>query len=167
MTRTIALLSIAVLAGCTTTPTSVTPGNTRPLQGENQMIRTGGCFCGNIRYEITGVPLHETVCHCAGCRRSSGSGSVPWITVKTSDFKLTQGELAEVRSDKYPRTTCDGCGGVRVFCPNCGTPIAFRGDGRAERETDITVGSLDDPENFSPKEDVFAKQRLPWVALLK
>ena len=131
------------------------------------MARTGGCFCGSIRYEITGPLLHETVCHCTGCRHSSGAGALPWITVATADFRLAQGTLAEVRSEKYPRATCDGYGGVRTFCPKCGTPISFRGDGREEKETDITLGSLDDPSGFSPKEDVFPEQRLPWIEAVK
>ncbi len=131
------------------------------------MIRTGGCFCGKIKYEITGSPLHQTVCHCDGCRRSSGAASVPWLTVTASDFKLTAGEPAEIRSALYPKSTCDGCGGLRLFCPTCGTPIAFKGDDRADREIDITVGSLDVPQNVSPTEDVFADQKLPWVTLLE
>ena len=131
------------------------------------MTRTGGCFCGNIRYEVVGPLLHQTVCHCSGCKRSSGAGALPWITVKTLDFRLTQGKLAEARSAEYPKASCDGCGGVRTFCPKCGTPVSFKGDGRAEKETDITLGSLDDPRDFSPQEDVFPEQRLPWIKAVK
>ena len=129
-------------------------------------VRTGGCFCGAVRYEITGAVLSQNVCHCAGCRRSSGAGAVPWITVGSSGFKVIQGTLAEIRSEKFPKDTCDGCGGVRAFCPKCGTPIIFKGDGRTNA-VDVTVGSLDDPQNFKPTEDVFAGQRLPWVNPVK
>ena len=130
------------------------------------MTRTGGCFCGAVRYEITGPVLNQTVCHCLGCKRSSGAGAVPWITVKSADFKVSQGVLGEIRSDKFPKATCDACGGVRTFCPKCGTPIGFRGDGRA-KEVDITVGSLDDLKDFTPTEDVFPEQRLPWIKPVK
>ena len=131
------------------------------------MTRTGGCFCGNVRYEITGPVLHETVCHCAGCRRASGAGALPWITVQTGDFRLTAGDLAEVRSGQYPKASCDGCGGVRTFCAKCGTHVSFKGDGRADKEIDITLGSLDDPKDFSPKVDVFTEQRLVWISAVK
>ena len=134
---------------------------------ETKMTRSGGCFCGAVRYEITGPLLNQTVCHCLGCKRSSGAGALPWITVKTAGFKVTQGTLAEVRSDRFPKATCDGCGGVRTFCPKCGTPISFRGDGRADKVVDITVGSLDNPKDFTPTEDVFAEQRLPWIKPVK
>ena len=32
----------------------------------------GGCFCGRIRYEVTGTPFNETNCHCSICRRDDG-----------------------------------------------------------------------------------------------
>lgn len=127
------------------------------------MPRTGGCFCGHVRYEITGEVLNETVCHCPGCRKSSGAAAVPWITVNTLHFKLTRGELAEVRSDQYPKASCDGCGGTRTFCPRCGSPISFKGGNAADPRIDITVGSLDDPQAFTPREDVWAQYRLAWV----
>lgn len=132
------------------------------------MTRTGGCFCGNIRYEITGDPLNVTVCHCTGCKKSSGAGALPWVTVRTSDFRLTQGELAEARSDQFPKASCDGCGGTRTFCPKCGTPISFLGDGgRAQREIDVTLGSFDDPKAFTPREDVWSEYRLAWIEPVK
>lgn len=129
-------------------------------------VRTGGCFCGAVRYEITSPAINQTVCHCVGCRRSSGAGAVPWITINASGFKVIQGTIAEIRSEKFPKDTCDGCGGVRSFCPKCGTPIVFKGDNR-KNEVDVTVGSLDDPQDFKPAEDVFAGQRLPWVKPVK
>jgi hypothetical protein len=166
MQRTMKLAIVAIVAMATAIMLSAGPDE--PSNQENHpMARTGGCFCGNIRYEISGELLNETVCHCPGCKKSSGAAALPWITVKTADFKLTQGELAEVRSDKYPKTSCDGAGGVRTFCPKCGTPISFKGDGRADREIDVTVGSLDDPTAFTPKEDVGPEYRLPWIRAVK
>ncbi|MCC7204407.1 MAG: GFA family protein [Phycisphaeraceae bacterium] len=132
------------------------------------MSHSGGCFCGQIRYEITGKPLNVTVCHCPGCKKSSGAGALPWVTVKTAEFRLTRGTLAEVRSDQFPQASCDGCGGTRTFCTKCGTPISFLGDGgRAEREIDVTLGSLDDPAVFTPREDVFGENKLEWIKPVK
>ena len=33
----------------------------------------GGCFCGRVRYEVTGIPFDETICHCSICRRTTGA----------------------------------------------------------------------------------------------
>lgn len=167
MQRMTNLAILAIVGGATAMMLSA--GANETSKQENQtMKRTGGCFCGNIRYEITGELLNETVCHCPGCKKSSGAAALPWVTVKPANFKLTQGTLAEVRSNDYPQASCDGCGGTRTFCPKCGTPISFKGDGgRAEREIDVTLGSLDDPTAFNPKEDVWPQYRLPWVNPVK
>ena len=41
----------------------------------------GGCFCGLVRYETTGAPAHETICHCAICRGTTGAASVAWFSI--------------------------------------------------------------------------------------
>jgi hypothetical protein len=28
---------------------------------------TGGCFCRNVRYEVSGEIIDSTICHCADC----------------------------------------------------------------------------------------------------
>ncbi|MCC7493172.1 MAG: GFA family protein [Fimbriimonadaceae bacterium] len=146
-------LAVAALPGL------LAVGATDPAE---PVVNRGGCFCGAVRYEVTGQPLQRSVCYCAGCRRASGAANVPWITVRTAQFRLLQGELREVRSDRYAARSCDGCGGVRSFCPRCGTPLLFVGDDRAGREVDVTVGSLDAPQAFAPDEESFPEQRLPW-----
>jgi hypothetical protein len=108
---------------------------------------TGACFCGNIRYHIRESAVTATVCHCAGCRRASGAPAVAWVTVPADAFELLQGELRTVRGRATEPGTCDSCGGVRGFCPACGTHITFVGDDRPT-EIDITTGSLDDPDRF-------------------
>ena len=39
------------------------------VSGGFRMLQ-GGCFCGRIRYEVTGTPFNETNCHCSICRRT-------------------------------------------------------------------------------------------------
>jgi hypothetical protein len=45
---------------------------------ERRVMLTGGCYCGAVRYETDGEPFHETICHCADCRRIVGAASVAW-----------------------------------------------------------------------------------------
>jgi hypothetical protein len=51
---------------------------------ESNML-TGGCFCGDIRYAVTGSPFHPTNCHCSICRRTTGAPFVAWFSVRTDD----------------------------------------------------------------------------------
>jgi len=126
-------------------------------------VWTGGCLCGAVRFEVRGTALGQTVCHCAGCRRASGAASVPWLTVRSSDYRVVQGKVAEVRAKGCGPDTCDGRGGARGFCAACGTPFLFVGDDRRDREVDIAIGALDHPERCRPTKEFEVEQRLPWV----
>ena len=113
----------------------------------------GGCMCGEIRYMLTTNPTHSTLCHCSDCRRASGAQSVPWITVPLQHFVIIQGEPKDYNSSASV---------MRTFCSTCGTPLTYR-DEEHSTGIDITAGSLDNPEQFPPKKDLFVRDKLSWV----
>jgi hypothetical protein len=115
----------------------------------------GGCFCGFVRYRVTGSPSHETNCHCSICRRTSGAPCVAWFTVPAVGFRFTSGEPASFRSSER---------GTRTFCPRCGTPLTFRSGGLPD-EVDATTCSLDAPEQLPPKDHTHTSSRLSWATL--
>ena len=57
-------------------------------------IRTGGCGCEAIRYELTGAPLFVHACHCHDCQRRSGSAFGMTMLIEETQLKLTRGEPA-------------------------------------------------------------------------
>ena len=116
---------------------------------------TGGCACGAVRYDADGSPTHETFCHCATCRRTSGAPLVAWVTFPSAGLRITQGA---------PATFCSSPRAVRSFCARCGTQLFFRSDG-APGEVDVTIASLDDPEGVRPRDHTFVRSRLSWVRL--
>jgi hypothetical protein len=115
----------------------------------------GGCLCGAIRYRATGPPRNATHCHCTICRRASGAAFVTWITVDAEGFRFTRGAPARYRSSS--RAT-------RTFCATCGTPLTFQllAD---PNEVDLTVCSLERPEEIAPQDHTFARHMLPWVEM--
>ena len=113
----------------------------------------GGCYCGALRYEIEPGDSSVVNCHCTLCRRTSGAPYVTWMLLTDEQFRLTQGEPAELASSDH---------GTRWFCSRCGTPIVFRTTKRPGK-TDVTVASLDEPNRCPPREDVYAETRLDWV----
>ncbi|MEM7467184.1 MAG: hypothetical protein AAF387_09895 [Pseudomonadota bacterium] len=58
----------------------------------------GGCYCGAIRYEITGEIEQSLVCHYPDCRRITGAQSVGYIFLRLGDFKITKGKPAKFDS---------------------------------------------------------------------
>lgn len=57
----------------------------------NAIALKGGCFCGAIRYAASGTPFHETNCHCAICRRTTGAPFVTWFSVPRTGFRFVRG----------------------------------------------------------------------------
>jgi hypothetical protein len=115
----------------------------------------GGCFCGLIRYEVTGKPLHRTNCHCSICRRTTGAPFVTWFSVRPAEFRLIAGEPTRFRSSPL---------GTRSFCPRCGTQLTFEGDDSPD-EIGVTTASLDDPASLPPHDHTCTSSKLPWIRL--
>ena len=116
------------------------------------MRRTGGCNCGQVRYELQGEPLRVGICHCATCRRQSGS-AFSFFAIWPKASVTLAGELACWHSR---------AGGER-FCPTCGSLLFAWADGSDEIE--IKLGTLDDPPTgLVPTYELWTIRREPWLA---
>ena len=115
---------------------------------------SGGCHCGEVRYEIAVPPDEILVCHCPDCRRSVGAQSVAWVFLAQTNFRFTKGTPTVYRSSP---------GVERAFCGVCGTTLSWSGEKQPGR-IDVTLGSLDHPECFIPTKAVYRKHKLPWAS---
>lgn len=115
----------------------------------------GGCFCGAVRFEAGGEPSNETSCHCSICRRVSAAPSVAWVTVPSAEYRIVSGAPARFPSSDH---------GTRTFCPSCGTPLTFSSRHTPD-EVDVTICSLDHPDDVAPKDSTFVSSKLSWVEL--
>ena len=115
----------------------------------------GGCFCGAVRYEVTGEVFNSTLCHCTDCRKVSGAPAVAWFSARRADFRYTRGEPLRLASS--PQV-------LRGFCRECGTTLSFE-DARWPEELDIATASLDDPQQVPPRDHTFVRSRLAWMDL--
>ena len=115
----------------------------------------GGCLCGGVRYRITGAIGSACHCHCTMCQRSSGAVVVTWVSVPTERFAITHGEPAVYRSSAHAE---------RRFCRNCGAQLTFRSE-ESPDEIDVTLGTLDHPENYPADRHIWTTSRLPWLRL--
>ena len=108
-------------------------------------IRSGSCLCGAIRYTVRGEPTHVGRCHCADCRKESGSAFTVYAQWPRELFAI-EGDLATW--------------GGRSFCPRCGSRLLCLDDEVAE----IRLGSLDDaPFELEPEAEIWIRRREPWL----
>jgi hypothetical protein len=109
-------------------------------------MRSGSCLCGAVRYTVHGEPEHIGRCHCADCRKESGSAFTIYGQWARNRFAL-EGEVA----------TYDG----RSFCPRCGGRLGCFDDAD---DVEIRLGSLDDaPFELRPEAEIWIKRREPWL----
>lgn len=119
----------------------------------------GGCNCGAVRYSVSSKPLMVAVCHCANCRRQSGSAFSVNIVVKSSLMEI-RGDLATFED----ADTQSGSPVLRQFCSRCGSPI--RSLSAAQQAISIVkAGTTDDPSLFVPAMHVWTSSALPWIPL--
>jgi hypothetical protein len=112
----------------------------------------GGCLCGAIRYRIDGAASGRTLCHCNSCRHAAGAPSVAWAIFPAESFMFIAGEPKSFRSS--PHVT-------RSFCGDCGTPLLYRSERRAD-VVDVQTATLDDAESFPPEREIWTGEKLGW-----
>jgi hypothetical protein len=124
----------------------------------NETKITGGCLCGQLRYEATGAPQYAGLCFCNDCQRSSGSAFIPFMGFAAADISIT-GETKQATA-----TAIRGGTAVRNFCPRCGG-LVFGGVVGVDQQHTIYAGSLDDRARFEPKMAIFIRNRPAWAPL--
>ena len=113
------------------------------------MALEGGCYCGALRYEVTGDPLFKGQCHCRECQYISGGNPNVLMAVPEAGFKYTKGAPKEFRRSDLDTPV------TREFCADCGTHILAKAPG-VPGAVVLKVGTLDDPAVFgSPQIAIF------------
>ncbi|MCG3202010.1 MAG: hypothetical protein NFCOHLIN_01883 [Gammaproteobacteria bacterium] len=78
------------------------------------MAHTSSCFCGEVRFEVTGEPVAMGYCHCASCRHWSAGPVNAFTLWKPETLKVTQGAASIGTYNRTPgssRKWCHKCGG--------------------------------------------------------
>jgi hypothetical protein len=117
---------------------------------------SGGCACGAVRYTSTAGPLFSLNCHCRDCQRETGSAFAPILAVPREAFTVTRG-----RPKCFDVTADSGNVTRRLFCGECGSAL-FGEPGSSPEIVTIRAGSLDDPSQFRPAQDIFTASAQPW-----
>jgi len=74
----------------------------------------GSCFCGAVRFTVTGQPEAMGYCHCESCRHWSAGPANAFTLWKPDALRITQGAEKVLTYNKTARSyrkSCKTCGG--------------------------------------------------------
>jgi hypothetical protein len=114
-------------------------------------VRTGGCACGQVRFEARGEPYRVGVCHCLTCRKALGAPFNFYVVFPTESVTVS-GDVKVFNSSEHGR---------RYSCQDCGSPIYSHYD--KPDEIDLYGGSFDEPGLWQPTYELWTRRREPWL----
>ena len=125
---------------------------------KNNQSLTGGCICGQVKYQIIDKPLFTQACHCKDCKVLTGSSYV----VNSSILENTLIVEGEVSSTELKAGS--GASYKTYFCTKCGNYVYADYDSAVGRLT-VRTKTLDNAEKFPPQVHIFTKDKDPWLNL--
>jgi hypothetical protein len=120
---------------------------------------TGGCLRGGVRFETTAKPGPGGYCHCADCRRVTGSAFNVSVAVKLADFRITKG-----KPKGFAKTADSGNELTRWFCGDCGSPLYTASPAHPDTIY-VKAGALDDPSLVAPGHQSWTQSRVGWSVI--
>ena len=84
---------------------------------DKSALITGGCLCGDVRYEISKPAIDIGYCHCKMCQRFSGAPVIFGATYPIEAVQFTQGEPTYYKSSPIAE---------RGFCKRCGSSLTYK-----------------------------------------
>ena len=122
-------------------------------------VATGGCLCGSIRYEYHGEVGPANYCHCADCRRCTGSAFGIGVRVESRQFRIVSGT-----PKGFTKTGDSGNYLTRYFCSECGSPL-YTSSPQHLDSLYVKAGSLDDPTLVRPTHQNWTNSMVAWATI--
>ncbi|MDH3747705.1 MAG: GFA family protein [Gammaproteobacteria bacterium] len=111
-------------------------------------LTTGGCLCGEVRFEVRG-PLRDVVnCHCSMCQRLHGNFG-PHTKARKANITITKDDgLGWYKTSEIAR---------RGFCRECGSSLFW--EPFDLDATGIIAGALDGPTGLETIGHIFVAEK--------
>lgn len=114
------------------------------------------CLCGAVTIAC-GEPLGPgAYCHCADCRKVTGSAFGVNIPFDAAQFRVLSGEIGS-----FTKTADSGNELTRFFCRNCGSPLYGLSPQHPGRIY-VRAGVLDDSSFVRPAYESWCQSRVDW-----
>ncbi|MDP7342704.1 MAG: GFA family protein [Alphaproteobacteria bacterium] len=126
----------------------------------NKQSIEGGCTCRELRYRVNRAPMFVHCCHCRWCQRETGSSYAVNALLEADAVTLVRG-AAEIVD------TPSNSGQVQRIsrCPDCRIAVWSNYGGATDAVRFLRVGSLDNPDIYTPDIHIFTTSKQPWVTL--
>jgi hypothetical protein len=115
----------------------------------------GKCFCGGVAYTVPDELLYAAYCHCANCRRTTGSAFKPFAGIEREKLTLTKGHggLMIFGEDQGNDTHCKACGSLLYSVVRAGAFVH------------IAMGTLVDVPTLRPDKHIFVGSKALWFTI--
>ena len=114
----------------------------------------GSCLCGAVRFEIEGEFERFYLCHCAYCRKDTGSAHAANLFSSTATLKWLSG-ADNVRQFNLPATRHSKC-----FCNTCGSALPMMQ--MSDQLLVVPAGSLNSEVLIRPNAHIFVSSKACW-----
>lgn len=114
----------------------------------------GSCLCGAVHFEVDGAFERFYLCHCAYCRKDTGSAHAANLFSSTAQLRWLAGQ-DQVSSFDLPGTRHS-----KSFCSVCGSALPKLQMGGALLA--VPAGSLDSALAQRPEAHLFVASRADW-----
>ena len=115
----------------------------------------GQCFCGAVHYTVADEFRYAMNCHCANCRRTTGSAFKPFAGIERSKLAVTTGRenLLIFGEDTGHNAHCKICGSLLYSVVREGTFVH------------VALGTLTDAPAIRPTAHIFVGSKAPWFTI--
>jgi len=112
----------------------------------------GSCLCGAIRFKLEGQLERFFLCHCAYCRKDTGSAHAANLFFSIANLEWLSGQ-ERLSTYKLPKTRH-----ARCFCSTCGSAMPHV----AEQWIAVPAGCLDTELAAKPNAHLFIASKARW-----
>lgn len=118
-------------------------------------LASGSCLCGTVRFQITGTFDSFFLCHCARCRKDTGSAHAANLFSTKAQVEWLSGQ-ANIKTFQLPETQH-----AKSFCTDCGSALpTVQGNGAF---LVVPAGSLDSQIDLRPSARICYASRAEWT----
>ena len=128
-----------------------------------EILATGSCACGAIKWTSTALPFSLNFCHCISCRKASGGAFQAFMDFETDAVRF------DSRNPPVMKHVALSKNARRGFCSECGSSMTMQYNVDPE-EMGVCAGSLDESSieggiralDGIKKKHIFVKDNVGW-----